>query len=507
MIQQNPPPRAPDVAPADTARHLGSVKMYQLAEERAAAMEAQGQDPLSPAETRRILHEFRVQQIQLEVQNEELRQAQAELDVMRARYFDLYDLAPVGYCTVSEEGLILEANLTAATLLGLTRPQLVRQPVTRFILREDEDIYDRHHRQLWATRHPQTCELRMLHQNGAPLWAHLEATIAEDSDGVAVCRVVLNDITERRQAEKLLCESEAKYRAIFENMAAACCLDEVIYRQGRPVDYRLLDINPAFARITGIPRSRAVGALASVLYGTGEAPFLDVYSKVAETGVPASFEAYFAPLQKHLFVTVGCPEPGRFSTVFSDVTEAKRVQDALHDSEARFRLLVESSPDAVFVQTEGRFAYLNEAAVHLFGAVTADDLLGQPVTERCHPDYRGMVGQRIRQLNEQKSSLPRAELVYLRLDGTPVPVEVSAGPMRFQGSDGALVFARNIAVRKQNEAKLTEQLHELQRWYDITLGREGRIMELKREVNELLTGVGRAPRYLSVVGELAGSEP
>jgi PAS domain-containing protein len=86
----------------------------------------------------------KVHQIELELQNEELRRAQAELDIARARYFDLYDLAPVGYCTISEQGLILEANLTVAALLGVARSELVKQPISRFILKKDEDIYYLH---------------------------------------------------------------------------------------------------------------------------------------------------------------------------------------------------------------------------------------------------------------------------------------------------------------------------------------------------------------------------
>ncbi len=100
-------------------------------------------------------------QIELEMQNEELRRPQAELDAARARYFDLYDLAPVGYCTLSEKGLILEANLTAATLLGVARGALVKQPISRFILKEDQDIYYLHRKQLFETGEPQTCELRI----------------------------------------------------------------------------------------------------------------------------------------------------------------------------------------------------------------------------------------------------------------------------------------------------------------------------------------------------------
>ena len=94
-------------------------------------------EPPSPEEARQTLHKLRVHQIELGLQNEELRQAQAELEDSQARHFDLYDLAPVGYCTLSEKGLILEANLTVATLLGVARGEMVTQPISRFILPED----------------------------------------------------------------------------------------------------------------------------------------------------------------------------------------------------------------------------------------------------------------------------------------------------------------------------------------------------------------------------------
>jgi PAS domain-containing protein len=84
-----------------------------------------------------LLHELRVHQIEMEMQNEELRRAQKALDASRTPYFELYALAPAGYLTLSEAGVILEANLTAATLLGVIRSTLVRQPMTRFILSED----------------------------------------------------------------------------------------------------------------------------------------------------------------------------------------------------------------------------------------------------------------------------------------------------------------------------------------------------------------------------------
>jgi PAS domain S-box-containing protein len=221
-------------------------------------------EPLSPEETRKMLHELRVHQIQLELQNEDLRRAQEELDATRARYFDLYDLAPVGYCTISEQGLILETNLTAAALLGATRGALVKQPFSRFIFGKDMDIYYLHRKQLFESNTEsrqgsaaavalacpdsgapegisgelQACELRMVKKDGTVFWVHLEATVAEsavvasfvercdevpggvDLPGSRVCRVVLSDITRRKLTEQALHHQQEFARTLLENMDA-----------------------------------------------------------------------------------------------------------------------------------------------------------------------------------------------------------------------------------------------------------------------------------------------
>jgi PAS domain S-box-containing protein len=159
---------------------------------------------LSPEAARRALHELRVHQIELEMQNEELRRAEEELEISRARYFDLYDLAPVGYITLSEQGLILEANLTAAKLLGVARGALAKQPFSRFVLPEDQDIYYLRRKALLETGAPQAWELRVLKKGAAPFWVRMEATTAQDTDGASVCRAAMSDITESKRAERLI---------------------------------------------------------------------------------------------------------------------------------------------------------------------------------------------------------------------------------------------------------------------------------------------------------------
>ena len=179
-------------------------RLRPIAEQKAALM-PEIPDALSPQEVCKVLHELRVHQIELEMQNEELRRIQTELETSRARYFDLYDLAPVGYVTISEEGLILEANLTAATMLGVTRDELVKWPFSRFIHPEDQDSYYRLRTQLITTGEPHCCEaLRLLRKDAAPFWARYESVLAHDADGATVCRVVISDITERKQAEEEL---------------------------------------------------------------------------------------------------------------------------------------------------------------------------------------------------------------------------------------------------------------------------------------------------------------
>jgi len=188
------------------ARTGGAAELRRRAEKvagRVAELPEQ-QETLSPEETRQTLHELRVRQVQLEMQNEELRRAQEELDATRARYYDLYDLAPVGYCSVSEEGLILEANLTATTLLGSNRRALAKQLLTRFIVKSDHDIYYQHRKQLLATGERQAFDLRMVQKDGTLFSAHVETTVAPDAGGANVLRVVLSDITDRKQTEMKL---------------------------------------------------------------------------------------------------------------------------------------------------------------------------------------------------------------------------------------------------------------------------------------------------------------
>jgi len=175
-------------------------------------------------ENERLLHALRHHQLELEMQNEELRRTHEELDALRARYVDLFDRAPMGYAMLSEKGLIVEANLTLETQLGVPRAELVMQPLFRFIFPEDQDIYQRHRRQLFDTGQSQTCEIRMLRADNAPFWVQLEATATKIDAGSAAYRIIIIDITERKQLEDarlflLRCGATGSGEEFFQSLA------------------------------------------------------------------------------------------------------------------------------------------------------------------------------------------------------------------------------------------------------------------------------------------------
>lgn len=171
-------------------------------------------------EGRKVLHELKVHQIELEMQNEELRQSRADLEASHERYFDLFDLAPVGYFTLTEDARILEANLTGSELLGVPRSGLLGRPFTQFILADDQDGYYHHRRSVINAGSSATCEVRMVRADGDIFQALLESTPSHPVNDGATFRTVVSDITERTKvtAERLLMEKRLQQMEKAESL-------------------------------------------------------------------------------------------------------------------------------------------------------------------------------------------------------------------------------------------------------------------------------------------------
>jgi len=170
-------------------------------------------------EPQKLLHELTVRQIELELQNEELRRVQTELEASRILYRDLYDLAPIGYCTLDDQGIILQANVTAAKLLGVVRDSLLKQPIRRFIANEEQDTFYRYSQQLVSTEGLHSCDLRMVTKSGTPFWARLNTVREPGAGNERVYRTTFGDISESKRLEDALREQEAFFHLIAENLS------------------------------------------------------------------------------------------------------------------------------------------------------------------------------------------------------------------------------------------------------------------------------------------------
>ncbi len=151
----------------------------------------------------RVLHELNLHQIELELQNDELRSAQLELAAMNERYFNLFNLAPVGIVTINDKGLIIDANMAATTRFGAAWQPMQRPVFTAFIQWDDQDVFYHLRRRLAASHEPQMCELRMCAADGTTAWMRLDAAavVVSPSDEAAY-HIVMTDIAARKSAER-----------------------------------------------------------------------------------------------------------------------------------------------------------------------------------------------------------------------------------------------------------------------------------------------------------------
>ena len=229
------------------------------------------------------------------------------------------------------------------TLVSPRAEEIIGRPAAELLGRSMEELFPDmlgwpHYRAVVKEGRPRSFEVW-----SKPLERWLEIHVYPTADGLSIRFV---DVSARKRTESSLREAEQsvragerRFRALFDAMAEGVALHEVVLVDGRPVDYRVVDVNAAYERQTGLAAGVARGALASELYGMGEPPYLETFARVAQTGEPAWFETYFAPLERRFRISVVRPAPGMFATVFEDITAQTTTQVALETSRRRAELL------------------------------------------------------------------------------------------------------------------------------------------------------------------------
>ena len=233
-----------------------STKVTELRRQAEARLRMTKRDvaAMPVKEVQELVHELQVHQIELEMQNDELRRTQLELEAVRDRYVDLYDFSPVGHLTLDTHGTIVEANLRAGTLLGFNRNKLIGQPIAGCIAAGKEDMFHRYCQKVLKTGTRQICEVSLRLEAGVSRWIQFEGLAVQDAPGpITHWRTALMDVSDRKRAEQQLEAQRAQREDIIgSTMDAIITMDE----QGRVVRF-----NPAAESIFLCSPADAIGQL------------------------------------------------------------------------------------------------------------------------------------------------------------------------------------------------------------------------------------------------------
>ncbi len=272
------------------------------------------------------------------------------------------------------------------------------------------------------------------------------------------------NITEEKRAERALKESEKRYRTLLNNVPIGIFRSTIAPEGGT-----FLSVNPALARMFGYADPQnMIRTRVSDCYQSSE----DRNKFITNISHDGSVSGYEVQLKRKdgsnfwdsLSAKAVKDENNKIKYidgVLEDITERKSIQEALRESEERYRRLLDHNPAAIVVHVDGKIVYVNKASLDLVAASSPEDALGKQILDFVHPDYREIVLERVKQCQTEEKFAKPIEEKFLRLDGKSVDVEVTAIPITYQGKPASQVVFWDITSRKQVEDSIQNNLNEL----------------------------------------------
>jgi len=462
---------------------------------------------------------------------------------LTARQSEMLDMAPTGACLLSEEGLVLEANRTAAGLLGLAKGSLVDRPFAGFILPEDRDRFHFHLRQLLQFGLPQRWDLRMTAEGRESFWSRLEATAAWDGDGPALIRLFFSDITDAKQAEQALIDTNEFHTQIL------ACVEEGLVVLDKDLKYCLW--NPVMERITGLPAEQVVGKHCLALFpGFRKSGVYRLFER-ALAGEKCTMES--APLSMFGMGTPGWAirriSPLRdfrgeiigVIATLTDITDIKHAQDHLkqardelerrvdertaelkqayealqteslgrREEEGNYRRSLATSPLGIRIATaDGKTLYTNQALLDILGCESMEELCAVPFSKYYTQDsYRVFLKRFRKRLRSGNLQPDQYAINVITKHGEVRHLEVSRSLTLWGGKREYCIVYHDCSAREQAE-EMRRRIEQLRIYHRQELSQFGRLAavgeftaaithELSQPLSAIANNAAAARRFLS----------
>lgn len=368
-----------------------------------------------------------------------------------------------GVITTDREGKITMMNAVAEQLTGFKEEEARMLPLSEVfrianeytlepvetpiekVIREKRVVGLANHTVLIA----RSGEIIPIIDSGAP--------VIDENGNIQGVVLVFRDQREEKLQESKLRTAENQYRSLFESIPDGIALHELIFDDtGQPVNYRIIAVNQQYEEILNLPREKIINALATDLYGTPQAPYLELYAKVATEGKPVEFETFFPPLNKFFHIAVYCPEQNKFATVFQDITERKLLEAE------RYRLLniLEKSVNEIYVfdYNDLHFEYANQGVTRNTG-YSLQELKEMTPLDLLDAITREEFEQLLIPLRSGEKQTISFEANHRRKDNTVYPIELQIQIQYEQNHKVFLAIGNDITekVKYRQELAVTEQ--------------------------------------------------
>ncbi len=428
----------------------------------------------------------------------ERRNREQSNDETERKYRLIVEIANEGIIFMNRDTVITFCNAQIASSLGYTVDEMIGQKIEKFIALEDMND---HLTQMKIRRNGVNTKYErcLIKKDGEPFCALVSTTAILDSNGqLKESFAMLTDINARKKIETQLKDSISKYQSLVENSPDAIA----IYIEGKVVFVN----NECLCLMAAKEESELIGKqVLSFVHPNSLALVLERMRKLVQTGGSMDVvEEKFIRLDGSVVdvevksMLIHFEGKQAVQLIVRDNSFRKKIADELLESETRYRSLSECSPEPIIVNSNGKIAYANLAALQMFGARTEQELLGQSSLERVHPESLNAVTKRMKEILADGAEKEMGECKLIKLDGSIIIAEAQGVKITFSNERAILITIRDIGKRKKLEETLSDQLRKLQQFQKLTVGRELTMIELKKEVNELLEKANQKKKYTIV---------